>query len=301
MKLPYWLLRLLPMFEYICPKCKATVKKNSHKCSSCGEKYPIPLKIPPRFLEDQKKLEEYVHKYIFPKISKFQRDYLAQYFTVFLSDGFENGFTPWTGQNKNYITIAVDTNVAHSGTHSARVTGTIGASESYAYTYYTLSVSQSAVYVRCYVYYTILPPGGFVNNMTVSGFVDTSLNWVTQATVDPTNNVWGIDNTPLGTTIWESSSTMTIQTGVWYCVELYTLVGSTTGAMTLWVNDVQKISQTNINTGTNNISWITIGYDAFYPGATVDANMDDVVIADVYNGPISTASPSPIITWIRPK
>jgi hypothetical protein len=80
MKFPLWLLRLLPMWEYICPKCRKTVKANSHHCPHCGERFPQAIRIPPTILKDAKKLEDYVRKNVFPRISKFQRNCLARCF-----------------------------------------------------------------------------------------------------------------------------------------------------------------------------------------------------------------------------
>jgi DNA-directed RNA polymerase subunit RPC12/RpoP len=60
--IPYWLFRLPSMWDYLCPKCKKEVKKNSHRCPHCGERFPLAVRVPPIFLKDPKSLEEYVHK-----------------------------------------------------------------------------------------------------------------------------------------------------------------------------------------------------------------------------------------------
>ena len=39
MHLPSLLLKLLPMWDYVCPKCQESVPKNSHECPHCGESY----------------------------------------------------------------------------------------------------------------------------------------------------------------------------------------------------------------------------------------------------------------------
>ncbi len=91
MKIPFLLLKLIPLFDYICPCCKKEVEKNSRECPYCGEQYGSPVRVPPRLLKDPKALEDHVHKHVFPRISKAQRDYLAQYFTTIFAHGFEGG------------------------------------------------------------------------------------------------------------------------------------------------------------------------------------------------------------------
>jgi hypothetical protein len=75
------------MWEYICPRCHKSIKQDTHKCPYCGESFPLALRIPPTFLKDKKKLVAYVHKYVFPRVSEFERNYLAKYFTVYFTDG----------------------------------------------------------------------------------------------------------------------------------------------------------------------------------------------------------------------
>ncbi|HEX68708.1 MAG TPA: hypothetical protein ENG10_00220, partial [Candidatus Bathyarchaeota archaeon] len=134
MKLPTFLFRLLPLWSYICPRCRREVKCNSHKCPYCGEKYGKPLKVPPRFLKNQKALEEYVHKYIFPRISAKQREYLAQFFTTLFEDGFESGdFSAWTDTyTEGSPTVSVVSNPVHQGSYAEKATTNSGSGRAMA-------------------------------------------------------------------------------------------------------------------------------------------------------------------------
>src|SRR3989337_2094782 len=121
MNIPYWLLPMLPMWEYICPKCRKGVKQSAHQCTHCSEKFPLAIRVPPSFLKDPEKLEAYVHKHIFPRVSEFERNYLTKYFTVIFSDGFESGdFSAWTGTVGGPTVSNVQ---AHHGTYSCRASG----------------------------------------------------------------------------------------------------------------------------------------------------------------------------------
>lgn len=87
LRIPYGLLKLLPLWDHICPKCKKEVKKSSRTCPHCHEHFDFPLRIPPKMLKDKKALGKYVHEKIFPRVSAQQREYLTRFFTVIFSDG----------------------------------------------------------------------------------------------------------------------------------------------------------------------------------------------------------------------
>lgn len=153
MNLPFWLLRLLPLFEYICPKCRKEVKQNSHECPHCGERFPLAIRVPPTILKDPKKLEAYVHQYVFPRVSEFERNYLTKYFTVLFSDGFEsNDFTAWTGTDiQAGYTLVVSNTVKHHGLYSAKYVFASGAWPRRVLCYKTLAIPNPA-YARLYLY-----------------------------------------------------------------------------------------------------------------------------------------------------
>lgn len=131
------------MWDYICPKCKKIVKQKSHKCCYCGENYGIPLRVPPKILEDAKALEDYVHKCVFPKVSQQQRGYLTQFFTILLNAGFEtNDFSEFTG---TVGTPTIVTTTPHHGTYCMK-----HSCASVNCAYVTLGSSYSNLWVRVY-------------------------------------------------------------------------------------------------------------------------------------------------------
>src|SRR3989337_3644689 len=123
MNIPYWLLPMLPMWEYICPKCRKGVKQSAHQCTHCSEKFPLAIRVPPSFLKDPKKLEAYVHKHIFPRVSEFERNYLTKFFTEYFNNGFEEGdFSAWTSVNDSGGRLSVQGTTVHHGSYAMKCT-----------------------------------------------------------------------------------------------------------------------------------------------------------------------------------
>ena len=144
------------MWEYICPKCRKGVKQNAHECPHCGERFPLAVRVPPTFLKDPKKLEEYVHKHIFPRVSEFERNYLTKYFTVLLSDGFESGTILTTDVPPGaWDVIAGTPTIVTSPVHHGVYACQINATSEYAYK--TLASTYDTLYARAYIRFSSLP------------------------------------------------------------------------------------------------------------------------------------------------
>ena len=164
MRIPYWLLRLLPMWSWLCPKCKKEVEKNSHKCIHCKEQYGKPVRIPPHTFKEllkgnSKPAEDYVHKHVFPRISKEQRGYLAQYFTVIFESGWENSGGvdvtdggAWTGSSGTPTVVA---SPVHHGSYAMKCDH-----EGVEYVYKTFGSAYAAFFLRFYYRTDTLPPSG---------------------------------------------------------------------------------------------------------------------------------------------
>ena len=287
MRLPYWLLRLLPMWDYICPRCRRKVSKNSHECPHCGELYGVPLRVPPRCLKDKKALEDYVHEHIFPKVSAGQREYLARFFTEFFSDGFESGdFSAWSGTSVNGATIEVASDYAKQGAYSCKVSGLDGTAEG-GWVYKDLGTAYSELYVRQYWRIDGEPEGsGFWHvgpYVAISGSSDKAKPVFNFAT-----DKWGIHYRDSGGSwvVSYESGTSTVNIGTWYCVELHVKGDNPNSVLELWVDGVQKLSLTGLSLEYESWQYVFVGDRWVEQGQTVARTVwvDCVVVADAYIG-----------------
>jgi hypothetical protein len=285
MRVPYWLLKLLPLFDYICPKCKREVKQKSHKCPYCGENYGVPLRVPPKVLKDGKALEDYVHKHIFPKVSAWQREYLAKYFTVIFQDGFESGdFSAWTG---TYVarsgTITVTSNDKHHGTYSARFTG-LGREEDAASVYKAITAIAD-VFTRIY----LKVPG----EPSLVGWGAT-INYygsdhLAKVIYDRVNDYWGVRfyDGYSWQNVWGSVA-KPLTANTWTCLEFEVYVHSSAGYFKVWINGTLVCNPTNLRTDAKgNITRVYVG-EIYLDGTETVATYgyyDCVVVADTYIGP----------------
>jgi len=282
------------MWEYICPKCRKEVKVNSHECLHCGEKFPLAIKVPPTFLKDPKKLEFYVHKHVFPRVSEFERNYLTKYFTTIFSDGFESGdFNAWTGTHQAANgALSVETLHPNSGTYNAKFTVTDLQVDD-VNCYYTLS-SPSVAYMRAYVQVaTALPSSG--NYFTTIEFDNLGFTSINKAIVYNNGSavVWAMRLKVNGNAIIYQSS-VPVSLNSYYCVELYTKVDASAGAGTLYINGNNVASASGVETDNQGANQQAIvgspqASDGD-PATTHTIYVDDVVVADAYIGPISTTT-----------
>lgn len=280
MKMPYWLLKLLPLFDYLCPRCRKEVPKNSHECPNCGEKYPLPLRVPPQILKDNKALEEYVHQHVFPRISEFERNYLTKYFTVLFSDGFESGdFNAWTGTVVDGGTLTAVTEDKHHGVYSAKAEKTPAAAYAQLYSRKTFA-AQSTVFTRAYFKFTVPAYTEFLYHLG-------STSWINVARLSASGAqwYWTLDYHSGATHLTVDSELFTMDTTKWYCIELKTVVHATAGEAKLYVDGVETLSVTEIDTDEHgNVVEMFAGI--FWCGAAIANTLyyDCVVVADT--GPI---------------
>lgn len=295
MNMPYWLLRLLPMWEYICPKCRKEVKANSHECPYCGEKYPLTLKVPPSFLKDPKKLEAYVHKHVFPRISDFERNYLTKYFTQIFADGFESG---------TILTTDVPAGAWDDINIDAGATLTVVSTNPHHNTYCLLATNDGITsvwesvraekwfgalgiaYGRWYVNLTVMPP---INSNVFLGGLFKSGSYCLMPTIrrggggDP---LWCLRSTENGVNVsTDGAGTSVPAINTWFCIELCRDV--TNGHQILYVNGLQEASQDRAITGNTDHSYVGIT-GASGTATAYNVRVDCVVLADAYIGPETT-------------
>jgi hypothetical protein len=272
MNIPHWLFRLLPMWDYICPKCQKEVPKNSRECPFCSERYPSPLKVPPKLHKDRKALENYVHKHIFPKVSREHREYLTQFFTDLFSDGFESGdFSAWTATSGTPTIVGSPT---HHGSYAMNTNGSAD------YVYKTLASTITKAFYRFYWRTDTAPASG---------------EYAYLASLRPTT--WGTACAMVG--VWNNAGTITwilTVNGVphyytlgscnpnqWYCIEFE--YDADSDSQSLWIDGIKIISATD--SATAEIKYITLGISNFFGS---NHYYDCVVVADAYIGPESAAA-----------
>jgi DNA-directed RNA polymerase subunit RPC12/RpoP len=283
MNMPYWLLKQLPLFDYICPKCKREVKQKSHKCPYCGENYGVPLRVPPKVLKDQKALEEYVHKHVFPRVSASQREYLTQFFTTIFAHGFEGGNFgtdpntgyAWTGTSG---TPTVTSGDAHHGTYKAQFVAN-------DYCYKDFATEYSTLFTRVYVY--IVSDSGTGDLEMYIGFKNTG--WAPhlgRLGVTGANRNLRLQyyDEAVGFPILTSSTTLSL--GTWYCLELKGVISDTVGEYRVYLDGVEVTDLTVTGFDSNpgaGIDEVIIGQKT--SERTQTNYVDCVVVADTYIGP----------------
>lgn len=274
--LPYWLLKLLPMWDHICPKCRKEVKQKSHTCIHCGENYGVPLRVPPKVLSDAKALEQYVHQYIFPKISSVQREYLTQFFTVLFSDGFEcppntapNTFTAWSGIN-GAPTIVVT--APHHGAYCMK------SPTSSAYAYYTFGSAYSELYLRAYCKRTTVPTSNTTQSIVLQIFSDNTGVAYASAVFgwDGLLPYFKLHSYTDGGVLDQVFSAIPAVSGQWHCVELWWKQNTLNGAK-MWIDGVLGATST-ITTRNSQVNQIRVGN--MYSDDPVETFIDCVVAAD---------------------
>jgi len=278
MKLPAFLFRLLPLWSYICPRCKREVKRNSHKCPYCGERYGKPLKVPPRFLKSKEALERYVHEKIFPRISAKQREYLAQFFTTIFEDGFESGdFSAWSGTTGSPSVVS---DVKYQGSYAAKFSYT---SPWQTIRCYKTGLNTNPAFVRTYFRFDTLPPNDG-NYFTVLFCEDTGWGDIYEVGI---KNVGG--NYQLMLHIWRPSNSyyysenINFQTNTWYCLEVKFYADASNGEYRVWLGGQEKITVTGLNTSGNNLDIVSVGCNSGHL-STLTIWHDCVVVADTYIG-----------------
>ena len=287
MNIPYWLLRLLPVWDYICPKCKREVPKNSYECPYCGENYGIPLRVPPKVLKDAKALEDYVHKHVFPRISAEQRAYLTKFFTQLFSDGFESGdYSAWTGYGQSgSSTVGVSGDWAHHGTKSSKHVFAQFNDESYAY---KTIPSSNIVFMRIYLKVTAwtgYSSSRYVAVMEGNGqyFCDFVL-----ALKDTDRKLYLMYRT---TSLLSAASTMALALNTVYCLEME--YDRTNGEVRVYLDgsEVTDLTFTGLSLS-EALTRVSVGKDSYgYGGTETNCTyyVDCVVVADAYIGPEAVA------------
>jgi hypothetical protein len=290
LKIPVCLLRLLPMWSYICPKCRKTIKKNSHKCIHCGEQYGCPVRVPSRVLKDTKSLEEYVHKHVFPRVSNAQRDYLAQYFTEIFSDGFESGdLSEWDGSyaDSGCSVVGNDTTYPHHGSYNLKATIAASASNTWALVSQDVS-GYNPVHTRAMNCVFENEPDTSDTYRVLAFMQGPYWDALAYAGIKYYNSAWhwwvyARDN---GGFVNYYGGTVNFDTA--YCMEFSIYRDGSAGYAKLYVDGELEVEATGLNNTDRSLNYATVGFTYSSAGSNPGIFYADcIVIADTYIGPES--------------
>lgn len=170
---------------------------------------------------------------------------------ILFEDEFESGdFTAWNGTCSVYGNVSVKSLNPYEGLyHGLSKTIALASGISYAYSYVSLS-PVSEVYARAYVYINEGLPLDDNNDrfgliaFEVDGHLQATFRVYHSAGVDRFNII-GFNGTG---TIQKSANNIFPVMGRWYCIEFYIKIHETKGEYRGWINGVERITITNINT-----------------------------------------------------
>ena len=196
------------------------------------------------------------------------------------NNGFEEGdFSAWTGtlQNGTGNTITVQDTIKYAGTWAAKAH--IQTGSGYGLAYKTLTMG-ATTYMRVYAQVSALPASGNLYWLFKIRDTTNSKDWRVGIYNVGGTLKWFILNEVAGA-YYTYDETMLVDT--WYCLELKVVIDGSAGECRLWRNGTEIITETGINTGSNNPTRAYIGYQSF-DGTAGDYYTDCVVVADAYIG-----------------
>jgi hypothetical protein len=220
--------------------------------------------------------------------------YYQPEFQILFNDGFETGdFNAWNGTKTttgDQATTAT-TNPYEGAYHAIYQTGAITSGTRYAYSYVVLSTPVSEIYARAYFHiFDGLP---LDDNEDRFGLIAFEVNGQLQCTfrvyrlggVDKFNII-GFNGTA---SVQKSTDAIYPEEGKWYCIEFYVKVHSTKGEYRAWINGVEQITVTNVDTtlygsGVNRIRFGLTSTINVQHAVTVYC--DSVVVSTRYIGPM---------------
>jgi len=213
---------------------------------------------------------------------------------LLFNDGYETGnFDAWTGTQitTNDQATVIATNAYEGNYHAQLQTNAITSGTKYAYSYITLPTPISEVYTRAYFY--IVDGLPLDDNDDRFGLIAYEVNGQLQCTfrihrsggIDKFN-VIGLNGTG---TVQKSTDTIYPVKGEWYCLEFYIKVHSLKGEYRAWINGIEQITITNVDTTRygNGVNRIRVGLTStINVQHSVMVYCDAVAISTRYIGPI---------------
>ena len=233
-------------------------------------------------MKDPKKLEEYVHKQVFPRVSEFERNYLTKYFTVLFQDGFDDGtFDAWS---ESYGAISIVTTPIHHGGYAAKATG------SGSKWIETLPAAYTDLYARMYVLFpAMLSAGTYASFLELKDEAWTEVDTPAAFVFESGGAMYFGFTSP--TTKDEGYFAIPIQLNTWYCIEIRRKVGSGNGIAQMWIDGNLVFNRTaEIITGNNRP--VQSG-NIYTTHADFVLFGDCYAVGDTYIGPEAVVPPPP--------
>lgn len=245
------------------------------------------LRIPRTFLKDPEKLESYVHKHIFPRISAFERHYLTQYFTTLLNDGWESGDeSAWGGSDG---TSSASATAKRTGNYGLLCNLASAANNGWAGDYINVSSLGATVYIRAYVNFQNPPNTDNEDQFALFFGAGTAANAVAYAGIRRVSGVlyWTLYLIESGTTLTYRVSATVYASG-WHCLELG-VYSNNSGWTRLWLDGSLILDRTGIDNNGRALTYGRAGFSYSDAPSAAQANLwvDDCKIADAYIGPES--------------
>lgn len=222
-----------------------------------------------------------------PHFSEWLQKWLALYFTVIFSDGFESGdLTAWDSSTTTAgETIAASTTVTKTGSWSMKATADGSAETQRAYVQKAIN-AVTEIYIRLYIYFDDLP------NLNTDGEACTFIRVLSGATilVDVkavshlgTHIDWTIVFSP---TSGYARGTTALTADTWYVAELhYKEAAPEQETVQLYIDGIETLHLHDDTSLQPDLDTVRVGFAYMNGGHTVTEYIDNVIIADAYVGP----------------
>jgi hypothetical protein len=203
-------------------------------------------------------------------------------------DGFEYGtFNSWSGITTTSGDTATIVNTVHyEGDYSAKFqTNSISSGTKRAFVQKTIDES-AVVYARAYFLISAglpLPDSG--DRFTIIQFANTAGEIICSLQI---RNVQGSDRFVLlsSTGAMQNTTALYPKQNTWQCLELYAKIDSTDGSIKVYIDGVERLSMTYLDTSLGNVASVRFGLvSSINVQKTVITYVDNVVISQTYIGP----------------
>jgi hypothetical protein len=193
------------------------------------------------------------------------------------SDGLEDGdFRQYSGTDG---TPTVEAAPVHHGSWSAECNPGAWSNEDF---YKSIGNQGATIYCRWYQRFENEVPssGNYFRTLKVRNQGSTGdICYVEFINDGGTKKVRVVSTTPAAT--YAANFTLTVNQ--WYCFELKIVIDAANGEYHLWIDGIEYISQTGLNTGASNPDYYFFGH-AIFGNIAVTSNTDCIVIDTSYIG-----------------